>query len=175
MKKNYVVIAAMMLAMSMSACGSNATPEATTAAVTEAATTAAATEEASEATTEAASAEETTEATAEAESEEATSAVYTVKNTTGAKVTDLYIYEVGSADKGENYAADGLADGETVTITRDEDAEKQKEVKYTLEFTTEDGTTQHFDTLSYETVGIDLKSADAASGATPIALEEEKN
>lgn len=167
MKKNYVVIAAMMLAMSMSACGSNATPEATTAAVTEAATTAAATE--------AASAEETTEATAEAESEEATSAVYTVKNTTGAKVTDLYIYEVGSADKGENYAADGLADGETVTITRDEDAEKQKEVKYTLEFTTEDGTTQHFDTLSYETVGIDLKSADAASGATPIALEEEKN
>ena len=161
MKKNYVVIAAMMLAMSMSACGSNATPEATTAAVTEAATT------------EAASAEETTEVAAE--SAEATSAVYTVKNTTGAKVTDLYIYEVGSADKGENYAADGLADGETVTITRDEDAEKQKEVKYTLEFTTEDGTTQHFDTLSYETVAIDLKSADAASGATPIAFEEEKN
>ena len=161
MKKNYVVIAAMMLAMSMSACGANSTPEATTAA----ATTAAATEAASEAATEAA--EETT-AAAEAESGEATSAVYTVKNTTGSKVTDLYLYEAGSKEKGENLAGEGLADGETVTITRDEDAE----IKYTLEFTTEDGTTQHFDTLSYETVGIDLKSADAASGATPIAFTE---
>lgn len=157
MKKNYVVIAAMMLAMSMSACGANATPEATTAAATTAAVTEAA--------------EETT-AAAEAESEEAGSAVYTVKNTTGSKVTDLYLYEAGSKEKGENLAAEGLADGETVTITRDEDADKQKEIKYTLEFTTEDGTTQHFDTLSYETVGIDLKSADAASGATPIAFTE---
>lgn len=161
MKKNYVVIAAMMLAMSMSACGANSTPEATTAAAT--------TEAASEAATEAA--EETT-AAAEAESGEATSAVYTVKNTTGSKVTDLYLYEAGSKEKGENLAGEGLADGETVTITRDEDADKQKEIKYTLEFTTEDGTTQHFDTLSYETVGIDLKSADAASGATPIAFTE---
>lgn len=169
MKKNYVVIAAMMLAMSMSACGANATPEATTAAATTAAATEAATEAASEAATEAA--EETT-AAAEAESEEAGSAVYTVKNTTGSKVTDLYLYEAGSKEKGENLAGEGLADGETVTITRDEDADKQKEIKYTLEFTTEDGTTQHFDTLSYETVGIDLKSADAASGATPIAFTE---
>lgn len=160
MKKNYVVIAAMMLAMSMSACGANSTPEATTAAATETAT-----EAGSEA------AEETT-AAAEAESEEAGSAVYTVKNTTGSKVTDLYLYEAGSKEKGENLAGEGLADGETVTITRDEDADKQKEIKYTLEFTTEDGTTQHFDTLSYETVGIDLKSADAASGATPIAFTE---
>ena len=169
MKKNYVVIAAMMLAMSMSACGANSTPEATTAAATTAAATEAATEAASEAATEAA--EETT-AAAEAESGEATSAVYTVKNTTGSKVTDLYLYGAGSKEKGENLAGEGLADGETVTITRDEDADKQKEIKYTLEFTTEDGTTQHFDTLSYETVGIDLKSADAASGATPIAFEE---
>lgn len=169
MKKNYVVIAAMLLAMSMSACGANATPEATTAAATTAAATEAATEAASEAATEAA--EETT-AAAEAESGEATSAVYTVKNTTGSKVTDLYLYEAGSQEKGENLAGEGLADGETVTITRDEDTDKQKEIKYTLEFTTEDGTTQHFDTLSYETVGIDLKSADAASGATPIAFTE---
>lgn len=169
MKKNYVVIAAMMLAMSMSACGANSTPEATTAAATTAAATEAATEAASEAATEAA--EETT-AAAEAESGEATSAVYTVKNTTGSKVIDLYLYEAGSKEKGENLADEGLADGETVTIIRDEDADKQKEIKYTLEFTTEDGTTQHFDTLSYETVGIDLKSADAASGATPIAFTE---
>lgn len=173
MKKNYVVIAAMMLAMSMSACGANSTPEATTAAATTAAATETATEAATEAASEAATeaAEETT-AAVEAESGEATSAVYTVKNTTGSKVTDLYLYEAGSKEKGENLAGEGLADGETVTITRDEDADKQKEIKYTLEFTTEDGTTQHFDTLSYETVGIDLKSADAASGATPIAFKE---
>ena len=36
--------------------------------------------------------------------------------------------------------------------------------------TTEDGTTQSFDTLSYEVAPISLLSADAAAGATPIAF-----
>lgn len=162
MKKNYVVIAAMALALSMTACGSNSTPEATTAAAT--------TEAASEEATEAASEEATTEAGSEA-AEEAKSAEYTVYNTTGMKVTDLYLYEVGSKDKGENLAGDGLADGDSITITRDEDADKQKDIKYVLEFTTEDGKTQSFDTLSYEQAPISLKSVDAAAGATPIAFE----
>mgnify|MGYP005893736565 CR=1 FL=1 len=36
--------------------------------------------------------------------------------------------------------------------------------------TTEDGTTQSFDTLSYEVAPISLLSVDAAAGATPISF-----
>ena len=42
---------------------------------------------------------------------------------------------------------------------------------YVLEFTTEDGNTQSFDTLHYEVAPISLKSVDAAAGATAIAFE----
>ena len=38
---------------------------------------------------------------------EATSAEYTVYNTTGSKVTELYLYDAGSEDKGENLAGGG--------------------------------------------------------------------
>ena len=53
-------------------------------------------------------------------------------------------------------------------LTLPEDADQS--AKYVLEFTTEDGTTQSFDTLSYEVAPISLLSADAAAGATPIAF-----
>ena len=102
---------------------------------------------------------------------EATSAEYTVYNTTGSKVTELYLYDAGSEDKGENLAGEGLADGESIVITRDVEADKQDDVVYVLEFTTEDGSTQSFDTLHYEVAPISLKSVDAAAGATAIAFE----
>ena len=102
---------------------------------------------------------------------EATSAEYTVYNTTGSKVTELYLYDAGSEDKGENLAGEGLADGESIVITRDVEADKQADVVYVLEFTTEDGSTQSFDTLHYEVAPISLKSVDAAAGATAIAFE----
>ena len=92
----------------------------------------------------------------------------TVYNTTGENVTELYLYVVGSEDKGENLAADGLADGDSVVLTLPEDADKSAE--YVLEFTTEDGNTQSFDTLSYEVAPISLLSVDAAAGATPISF-----
>ena len=92
-------------------------------------------------------------------------------NTTGSKVTELYLYDAGSEDKGENLAGEGLADGESVVITRDVEADKQADVVYVLEFTTEDGNTQSFDTLHYEVAPISLKSVDAAAGATAIAFE----
>lgn len=57
-----------------------------------------------------------------------------------------------------------------VVITRDVEADKQGDMTYVLEFTTEDGSTQSFETLHYETTSISLKSADAAAGATPIAF-----
>ena len=93
---------------------------------------------------------------------------YTVYNTTGENVTDLYLYVAGSEDKGENLAADGLADGDSVVLTLPEDADKSAE--YVLEFTTESGDTQSFDTLSYEVAPISLLSVDAAAGATPISF-----
>ena len=92
----------------------------------------------------------------------------TVYNTTGENVTELYLYVAGSEDKGENLAADGLADGDSVVLTLPEDADKSAE--YVLEFTTEDGATQSFDTLSYEVAPISLLSVDAAAGATPISF-----
>ena len=92
----------------------------------------------------------------------------TVYNTTGENVTELYLYAAGSEDKGENLAADGLADGNSVVLTLPEDADKSAE--YVLEFTTEGGDTQSFDTLGYEVAPISLLSVDAAAGATPISF-----
>ena len=87
----------------------------------------------------------------------------TVYNTTGENVTELYLYVAGSEDKGENLAADGLADGDSVVLTLPEDADKSAE--YVLGFTTEGG-----ETLSYEVAPISLLSVDAAAGATPISF-----
>ena len=154
-----VASAALALVVGLTACGgSSSTAASSSAASSEAASSVAAPSEA--ASSEAASSEAAAE-----------SAEYTVYNTTGSTVTELYLYEAGSEDKGENLAGEaGLADGESVVITRDEDADKQADVNYVLEFTTEDGSTQSFETLHYETTPISLKSVDAAAGATPIAF-----
>ena len=149
-----IAAAALVLAVGMTACGG--------AASTAASSTASSTASSVAASSEAASSEV---ASSEAE---ATSAEYTVYNTTGSKVTELYLYDAGSEDKGENLAADGLADGDSVVLTLPEDADKSAE--YVLEFTTEGGDTQSFDTLSYEVAPISLLSVDAAAGATPISF-----
>ena len=150
--------AALALAVGMTACGGAASTAASSTASSAAASSEAASSEA--ASSEAASSEA-----------EAASAAYTVYNTTGSKVTELYLYDAGSEDKGENLAGEGLADGESIVITRDVEADKQGDVVYVLEFTTEDGNTQSFDTLHYEVAPISLKSVDAAAGATAIAFE----
>ena len=155
LKNVAIVAAALALAVGMTACGSSASSTASSAASSTAASSEAASSEA--ASSEAASSEA-----------EAQAAEYTVYNTTGANVTGLYLYEAGSEDKGENLAADGLADGDSVVLTLPEDADQS--AKYILEFTTEDGTTQSFETLNYEVTPISLLSADAAAGATPIAF-----
>ena len=155
--KNIAIVAsAAALAVGMTACGSSAS---STAASSSVASSAAASSEA--ASSEAAS----------SEAAEPTTAEYTVYNTTGSTVTELYLYDAGSEDKGENLAGEGLADGESIVITRDVEADKQDDVVYVLEFTTEDGNTQSFDTLHYEVAPISLKSVDAAAGATAIAFE----
>ena len=155
LKNVAIVAAALALAVGMTACGSSAS---STAASSTASSAAASSEAAS---SEAASSEA-------ASSEAAQAAEYTVYNTTGENVTELYLYEAGSEDKGENLAADGLADGDSVVLTLPEDADQS--AKYVLEFTTEGGDTQSFDTLSYEVAPISLLSVDAAAGATPITF-----
>ena len=152
-----IAAAALALAVGMTACGGSASTAASSTASSTASSAAASSVAAS---SEAASSEA-----------EAASAVYTVYNTTGSKVTELYLYDAGSEDKGENLAGEGLADGESIVITRDVEADKQADVVYVLEFTTEDGNTQSFDTLHYEVAPISLKSVDAAAGATAIAFE----
>ena len=124
LKNVAIVAAALALAVGMTACGSSASSTASSAASSTAASSEAASSEA--ASSEAASSEA-----------EAQAAEYTVYNTTGANVTELYLYEAGSEDKGENLAADGLADGDSVVLTLPEDADQS--AKYILEFTTEDG------------------------------------
>lgn len=109
-------------------------------------------------TTAAATAEATAEATEEAVVTEGT---YTVTNTTGETVTELYLYETDSEDKGENYAGDGLADGESVTIEVSVDEEEADGYVSTLEFTTESGTTSSFTTLNLEEASMNLLASDA--------------
>ena len=96
-------------------------------------------------------------------------AVYTINNTTGMNVTELYLYAVGAEDKGTNYAADGMAN-EASTVITTAYSEEAKAGMYVLEFTCEDGNTQKFETLYYEVATINLLSVDAAAGATPIAF-----
>ena len=145
-----IAAAALALAVGMTACGGSASTAASSTASSAAASSEAASSEV---------------ASSEAE---ATSAEYTVYNTTGTNVAELYLYAVGSEDKGENLAGEGLADGESVVLTLPEDADTS--AKYVLEFTTDDGATQSFETLSYEVTPISLLSVDAAAGATPIAF-----
>ena len=148
LKNAAVVAAALALAVGMTACGSSSTAASSTAS----------------------SVASSVAASSEAASSEAAvePAEYTVYNTTGSTVSELYLYVAGSEDKGENLAGEGLADGENVVLTLPGDADQS--AKYVLEFTTEDGTTQSFDTLNYEVAPISLLSADAAAGATPIAF-----
>ena len=157
LKNVAIVAAALALAVGMTACGSSSSTAASSSVASSAASS------------EAASSETASEAA------EPTTAEYTVYNTTGSTVTDLYLYEVGAEDKGDNLAGEGLADGDSVVITRDVEADKQADVTYVLEFTTEDSQTQTFETLHYETTPLSLKSVDAAAGATPIAFAAPEN
>ena len=150
LKNAAVVAAALALAVGMTACGSSSSSSAASSTASSVASSVAASSEA---------------ASSEAAVEPAE---YTVYNTTGSTVSELYLYVAGSEDKGENLAGEGLADGENVVLTLPEDADQS--AKYVLEFTTEDGTTQSFDTLSYEVAPISLLSADAAAGATPVSF-----
>ena len=103
---------------------------------------------------------------------------YTVINTTGEKITELFVIDNATGEKSENYAAEGLADGESVEIK----GTKKADYVVTLGFKTESGYEAAFETLHFETVPIWVLSkqaveaniaaagTDATSGATPISF-----
>lgn len=112
----------------------------------------------------------TPSASAEAE-EIVTEGNYTVTNNTGETITDLYIYETGSEDKGTNYAEGGMADGESVTIHTSADEDEAEGYAQTIEYTTESGRTEsQFQTLHLEDANLSLlaEDADTYTSATPF-------
>ena len=167
MKKFAVLTASVMMAMAVSACGSTSTPVSTTAAATTAAeTTAAATTAAATTAAETtAAAEETTAPTGPQ------TCTYTVYNTTGENVTELYVYAAGSSDKGTNYAESGLKSDASVEVSETMDASETEKAVFTLEYKTESGREGSFNTLHFETVPISQIAEDAMTGATPIAFQ----
>lgn len=166
--KKFVLILAAVLTMSMfTACGNKDTAkeEIGTEEVAVEETkeeTVDTNDEATVDTTDEVTAGETAEG-AEAEVEAATG-VYTIHNTTGELVSELYVYETGAEEKGENLAGEGLNDTEKVETTY----EGTTDTVLTLEFTTESGFQGIFETLYIEEVNINLLAADAMTGATPI-------
>ena len=151
--KKFVLILAAVLTMSMfTACGNKDTAK-------------------EEIGTEEVAVEETKEETVDTNDEavvnttdEVTVGVYTIHNTTGESVSELYVYETGAEEKGENLAGEGLNDTEKVEATY----EGTTDTVLTLEFTTESGFQGTFETLYIEEVNINLLAADAMTGATPI-------
>lgn len=155
--KKFVLILAAVLTMSMfTACGNKDT------AKEEIGTEEVAVEETKEEIK-----EETVDTNDEAvvdTTDEVTTGVYTIHNTTGELVSELYVYETGAEEKGENLAGEGLNDTEKVEATY----EGTTDTVLTLEFTTESGFQGKFETLYIEEVNINLLAADAMTGATPI-------
>ena len=158
--KKFVLILAAVLTMSMfTACGNKDT------AKEEIGTEEVAVEETKEETVD--TTEETVDTNDEAvvdTTDEVTAGLYTIHNTTGELVSELYVYETGAEEKGENLAGEGLNDTEKVEATY----EGTTDTVLTLEFTTESGFQGTFETLYIEEVNINLLAADAMTGATPI-------
>ena len=100
---------------------------------------------------------------------------YTVYNATGENVTELYLVDNLTGEKGVNYATGGFAADAAMTITRTITAE-EKEAGYsmTLAFKTESGYEGSFPTLHIEVAPIYLLSADGMTGATQISFRAPK-
>ena len=96
-------------------------------------------------------------------------AKYALYNATGEKVTDLYVYENGSSDKGTNYAGEGMENETSVNVDL---GNLTVDKKFTVEYTTEGGRTDTFDTLSVEVAPITLLAEDDMTGATKISFSK---
>ena len=96
---------------------------------------------------------------------------YTIYNKTGEKITELYLINNVTGEKGINYAPNGLAADAVMTITRTVSAEEAEGYSMTLNFKTESGYEANFATLHIEVAPITLLAAvDVTAGATPITF-----
>ena len=97
---------------------------------------------------------------------------YTVYNTTGETVTELYLIDNLTGEKGVNYAVNGFAADACWVITRTiTPEEKDAGYSMTLTFKTESGYEGSFPTLHIEVAPIYLLSADGMTGATQISFK----
>ena len=96
---------------------------------------------------------------------------YTVCNTTGETVTELYLIDNLTGEKSVNYAVNGFAADACWVITRTiTPEEKDAGYSMTLTFKTESGYEGSFPTLHIEVAPIYLLSADGMTGATQISF-----
>ena len=80
------------------------------------------------------------------------------------------VHSAKKEDKGENLAGEGLADGESIVITRDVEADKQADVVYVLEFTTESGSGNCNSLELHRDISFLFLCWCQASGSIPTAL-----
>ena len=108
---------------------------------------------------------------AAAKAAKAATGTYTFYNKTGEKVTELYLINNLTGEKGVNYAVNGFAPDAKWVITRTVSAE-EKDAGYsmTVSFKTEGGYEGQFTTLHIEVAPITLLAADAMTGATQISF-----
>ena len=108
---------------------------------------------------------------AAAKAARAQTGTYTFHNRTGEKVTELYLVNNLTGEKGPNYAVNGFEADAKYVITRTVSAEEiEAGYSMTVEFKTESGYSAQFVSLHIETVPITLLAADAMTGATPISF-----
>ena len=98
---------------------------------------------------------------------------YVIYNSTGEDVTELYIFENGGSDNGENYVETvGWTDG-VMTVSKEDVPANEAHGRYTLKFVTAGGYEGVFETLSQEEAPIALISkddSDAMTGGTQISF-----
>jgi len=95
---------------------------------------------------------------------------YKFVNKTGEKLVELYVYETGSAEKGDNIAGSGLEVDGDATVIFEVAADAAETTMLTIEFKTESGYAgTPFTTLAIEEAEIEiLAQADVVAGATAI-------
>ena len=108
---------------------------------------------------------------AAAKAAKAQTGTYTFCNKTGETVTELYLIDNLTGEKGPNYAVNGFAADATYVVTRTVSAEEiEAGYSMTVAFKTEGGYEAKFETLHIEVAPITLLAQDALSGATPISF-----
>ena len=101
----------------------------------------------------------------------ASTGTYTFWNKTGEKVTELWLIDNLTGEKGVNYAVNGLEADAKYTVTRTVSAEEMEAgYSMTLSFRTESGYAAEFATLHIENAPVTLLAEDAVTGATPISF-----